>query len=145
MGATNDGALPARQTWYPERRRRDVRVFAVGSGVMAIAAVFAAVTYDGVSSLMFAVLFVLQSVNFGYQARFRARSCLEADAAGLHHVIGGQRLSYPWGDITEIRPSIAKGRHHTHLVAVRERGMTVDLPVTEEHLEELRRWHAAST
>lgn len=139
-----DGALPARQTWFPAKHRRNVRTFATGSGLMVAAAVFALVASDGLSSLMFGGLFAVQAVNFGIQASYHARTRLEADQSGLHVVAGRSTQTYPWDEITEIRPSIARGRRHTHLVAVRERGLTVDLPVTEEHLEELLRWHRAA-
>lgn len=137
-----DGAaLPVRQTWYPTNHQRNVRGFAVGSGLMAVVAVVAALVSDGWLSLIYGTLFGMQSVSLGVQARWHVHTRLEADASGLHVVVGRSVLTCPWNEVTEIRPSIVRGRRHTSLVAVRERGLTVDLPVTEEHLAELRRWH----
>lgn len=140
MGS-DSAAFPPPQTWYPANHRRNVRILGAGSGLMVVAAVTSALAVDGWLSLIYGSLFGLQAVSLGLQARWHARHRLEADATGLH--VAGRRdtLTVPWGEITEIRPSVVRGRRHTYLVAVRERGLTVDLPVTEEHLDELRRWH----
>jgi Bacterial PH domain len=69
---------------------------------------------------------------------------IEADGEGLHLVNPFRTVTYRWDDIAEIRPSIAKGKR-TYLVMVRRNRQILDLPITEEHLDELRRWHKSAT
>jgi len=138
-----DPPLPPSRRWYYPQRRRYVRIF-VAAGVLAAGATVVLLFWGGQMRWLLIGLFALQAANFGFQAWSASRTWLEADAVGLHLALGRSRATYPWEDITEIRPSIARGRRRTYLVAVRRTGPVVDLPVTEEALEELRRRHAAA-
>ena len=142
-GDPGDPPLPPSRRWYYPQRRRDVRLFLAGS-VLSVAAVVLLLFQGGDMRWLLISLFAFQTVNFGFQAWSASHTWLEADAMGLHVSLGRSRVTYPWEDITEVRPSIARGRRRTHLVAVRRTGPVVDLPVTEEALEELRRRHAAA-
>lgn len=143
--AANDPQpLPAEQTWPIARRRFYVTFAIAGSAVAAAGLVFAVVTYEEWSDLLLASSFALQLALFGGLAWNSAQPGLRADATGLHGLAGWSRETYPWETISEIRPSILKGRR-TYLVAVRDGLPTVDLPLTEEHLGELQRWHRAAT
>jgi hypothetical protein len=113
---------------------------------MSVVAAFLAVLWltdnDRDSVVLIASAYGLQSEVFAMVAWVHRRSRLRADPTGLHWDTGLRTRTYPWEDITEIRPSIARGKR-TFLVLVRGNHEVVDLPVTEEHLDELRRWHAA--
>ena len=92
---------------------------------------------------MTTLLSVGQTVAFTIVTWIHTRTRIEADAEGLHLVDAFRKVTYPWGDIVEIRPSIAKGKR-TYLVLVRRNSPIIDLPITEEHLDELRRWQQAA-
>lgn len=139
-------ALPARQTWRPARQRLFVVVFTV----ISIANVFVAFAWfsnDHIGTTMRIVSLVLYggiSVLTALAAWNQSRARLEADHEGLHLLRYPRTTTYLWEDISEIRPSIIKGKR-TYVVLVQHDGRTVDLPVTEEHLTALRRWHRAAT
>ncbi|MEE6281030.1 PH domain-containing protein [Georgenia sp. MJ170] len=139
------GALPARQTWHPARRRLFVTVFSTLS-VLNIVLAIVWLNNDEMGPAMRIALPVLYagfSVVAALAAWSQSRTRLEADLDGLHLVIPPRRTTYRWEDISEIRPSILKGRR-TYLVLVQRDGETIDLPVTEEHLSGLQRWHQAA-
>ena len=147
-GGTNDGgnASPPRQTSYPVHRR----LFAWTFGTLALLFLvlvtlrWFAVDERGPWDLVITLTYVAQIVTYAALAWVHTKTRLEADAEGLHVVNPLRRSTYPWGEIAEIRPSIAKGKR-TYLVLVQSNRRIVDLPITEEHLDELRRWHQAAT
>jgi hypothetical protein len=142
-GDDDTGGLPAQQTWYPARRRLFVALFATFSVCNIVLAILwsqrLATEPSGVVvavTVAYGALAVVPAI-----AAWKASSArIVADAHGLHVVDSPAMTTYPWADITEIRPSILKGRR-TYLVLVQRAGPTIDLPVTEEQLDALRRWH----
>lgn len=120
--------------------------FAVLSLVMAALVVLGLVagSVDSGGDVFRLAVPTAHAVVFAALAWTHSRLRLEVDTAGLHVVTPFRRTTHPWDDITEIRPSIAQGKR-TYLVLVRGGHEVVDLPVTEEHLADLRRWHAAAT
>lgn len=139
------GALPPRQTWYPARRHLHVALFVIFSAAM-LALAFLRLTITSLEPgvrIVFAVMHAALAILPAYLALSASRSRLEADSEGLHIVQWPRTTTYRWADIAEIRPSIVKSRR-TLLVLVPHHGLIVDLPVTEEHLGELRRWHESA-
>ncbi|MCM3660462.1 hypothetical protein M3148_05555 [Georgenia satyanarayanai] len=139
--------LPSSQTWYPPRQMRWLPAAAVVIAVLAAAmAVWHLVSSekDTGERVVNVVVYVLMAVTFAGMAWSHRESSATADSEGLSTRIGRVSETYPWQDIVEIRPSIARGTRHTMLVLVlADDHRTIDLPVTEEHLGELRGWHAA--
>jgi hypothetical protein len=139
-------AIPLRETWYPARRRLFVTLFSAAAAVMLIAIVI--VWFPGTErgrwNPIITAVYAIQVVAFTLAAWSYSRVRLEADASGLHLVNPPRTTTFSWEDIAEIRPSIAKGKR-TYLVLVRSNREVIDLPVTEEHLDELRRWQQAAT
>jgi hypothetical protein len=147
-GGTNhsSGALPPRQTWYPAHRRAFASLYIAVAALMliAIAILWFPAGERGRWDLALTLILAVQIVAFPVLAWTHTRARLEADAEGLHLVQPLGRTTYRWDDIAEIRPSILKGKK-TYLVLVRRNKEIIDLPVTEEHLDTLRRWHQAAT
>jgi hypothetical protein len=142
-GGTNDSgrALPPRQTWYPVHRRLLVSLFSAAALLYLALITLSWFNPDERGSWEpITLLYVGQVVAFSILAWAHTRTRIEADAEGLHLVDPFRKVTYPWDDIVEIRPSIAKGKR-TYLVLVRRNHPIIDLPITEEHLDELRRWH----
>lgn len=136
------------ETWYPAQRRTSIVIFVILSVVGAGSAVAQLATSDidsGWDLLLTPSSSVMLAGACAFFAWMHSKTRLQADADGLHVTApGGRTTTYPWEDIREIRPNIAKAKK-TPLVIVRNSGSTVDLPVTEEQLDALRRWHAAAT
>ena len=139
--------LPSSQTWYPPRQMRWLPAAAV---VVAVLAPANAVWYlvgseqDTGERVVMIVMLTLMAVVFAALARSHRQSSVPADSTGLSTRSGQITQTYPWQDIVEIRPTIARGTRYTGLVLVLPGHRTIDLPVTEEHLDELRRWHAVA-
>jgi len=131
-----------KQTWRTAHGRMFATFFGLLSLVMTGLAALGLAAGPGIDGFRL-VLTAGQAIAFGVLAWVHGRLRLEVDLAGVHRVMAGRSTSYPWEEITEIRPSIAKGRT-TYLVLVQVDGTVVDLPVTEEILTELRRWQAAA-
>lgn len=100
---------------------------------------FALVEFESLDAAI-TLIYGAQSASFALMAWTYSRYRIEADADGLHLIRALRTATYRWEDIAEIRPSIAKGKR-TFLVLVRRNRQIIDLPITEEHLDELRRWH----
>lgn len=136
--------LPSSQTWYPPRR---MRWYPVAAAVVAVLAAANAVWHlvgseqDTGERVVMVVMLTLMAVVFAALARSHGQASVTADRTGLSTRIGRATVTYPWQDIVEIRPTIARGTRYTGLVLVLPGHRTIDLPVTEEHLDELRRWH----
>ncbi|WP_345045394.1 PH domain-containing protein [Georgenia daeguensis] len=146
-GGTNhsSGALPPRQTWHPVHRRLLISICAAAAllPLVSITLRWSAADERGLWDLT-TLLSVGQTVAFTILTWIHTRTRIDADTEGLHLVDAFRTVTYPWEDIAEIRPSIAKGKR-TYLVLVRRNHPIIDLPITEEHLDELRRWHQAAT
>jgi hypothetical protein len=136
------GGTPAQETWYPARRRLWVTLFTVTSLLMVVA-VIVALTFGDRDTPAYFIILLAQAVVMALQAWTHSRIRLRADAGGLHWVAPLRTTTYRWEDIAEIRPSILKGKQ-TYLVLVLRNRQVIDLPVTEEYLASLRRWHAAA-
>lgn len=139
------GALPPRQTWYLARRHLYVLLFVLFSAITLALAILRLTTGSPEPGprIALALGHAALAIYPAYLALSASRARLEADAEGLHLVQWPRTTTYRWSEIAEIRPSIVKGTR-TPLVLVPHRGLVVDLPVTDEHLDELRRWHEAA-
>ncbi|MDD9206974.1 PH domain-containing protein [Georgenia sp. 10Sc9-8] len=146
-GRADEAAEPGSETWYPSWRRTGIVLLIILSALFATAAVTQLATSDIDSGwdLFTPSSSAIWAGATAFLAWMHSKTRLQADADGLHVTApGGRTTTYPWEDIREIRPNIAKAKK-TPLVIVRNSGSTVDLPVTEEDLDALRRWHAAAT
>lgn len=143
-GAT--GPLPARQTWRPARRT----LFAVWFAAVAIGNLVIAVLWSRVDGLELVIRVALLVLHLGigavtgWVAWRQSRALITADAQGIHVVSSPGAATYPWPDIAEIRPSVLTGRR-TYLVLVRRDGRTIDLDLSQEHLDALQHWHQAAS
>lgn len=136
--ADHDDPLPPSQTWHPRRQRHDVVLFIVFSALMAAIGAYHLL---GGGRVLLGAGYAALAAPYAWLAWRSHRSRLVADATGLHVFDGRNEVTYAWADIRQIRPSIARGRH-TQLVVVLDGRPAADLPLTEEHLPGLRRWHA---
>lgn len=79
--------------------------------------------------------------TFTLQALDELRPRVVVDVVGVHHQ-ELRRRTYRWQEISEIRSVATWGE--TFVELVRHDGEAVRLPRSTEHLDVLRRWHAAT-
>jgi hypothetical protein len=135
-------ATTGSHAWQTGRRWAQV-AFVVIVFVM-VAAIVLTLTDDTVDVRPASIalgLFVLLLAAHGALTEFRGR--VEVDETGVHQVTAFRRRTYPWNDIVRIRQG-RRVRGTIEAELVRNAGV-VRLPNSGEHVDALRRWHAAST
>lgn len=135
---------PASQTWVPARRRGLTITFGVLGATMLSLAV-ANVALDEIQA-GWGLLPVMQGaygVLLLVLARGHSALRVRADRVGLHLVGPRGTTTYRWDDVVEVRPSIVRGKKTFLVLVLRDQPLPVDLPITEEHLEDVRRWQPA--
>lgn len=125
--------------------RRWLGVFAAVLAAANAVLVVLDLTGGDVSTTGDRVLTVIRIVlvgTFSLQALYELRPRVVVDGVGVHHQ-ELRRRTYRWQDISEIRSGAKWGEPFVELV--RHDDDVVRLPKSTEHLDVLRRWHAAAT
>ncbi|WP_127572038.1 PH domain-containing protein [Georgenia faecalis] len=136
---------PTSQTWVPARRRQWAIGFSILGALLLSAAVGGAAVagvrsgWDLVTPLLQGAYGVVCLMVAGLHLALRVR----ADRVGLHLVGPRGTTTYRWDDVVEVRPSIVRGKKTFLVLVLRDQQLPVDLPITEEHLENVRRWQPA--
>lgn len=139
----NDARLPPSESWSVGRRWWGV-LAAVVATTNAVVVVLDLSTgaVETAGDVVFTVVRILLVGTFSFQALSELRARIVVDGDGVHHRELRQR-THRWEEIAEVRLDSRWGENTVQLVG--RDGAATHLPRSAEHLDVLRRRHAAAT